>query len=166
MGGNFKGFPPVDNLEKVNPNFQVDPEAAHYAVNHWPVALVFAGREVGSVPSEVRAGEVLAETPPDNPVRRAYELFFGGEVRDRHVADLVTVLYAVRGLRDYWDIQTGGYMDLQPNMKFKWKLDRNKDHRYLLKKKINGECNDSYVESVLDNLLVQNPQFPKPGQNE
>lgn len=158
MGGNFIGYPPKDNLELGNVNFVMDSAATYYAIQHWPGELVFAGREVCSVPSGLSIGESLSETPENNPVRRAYELYFGGQLKNRHVADIATVLYAVRGLRDYWDIQTQGYMDLHPDMTFEWKFDHDRNQAYLLKKQRDGKPNDRYVESVLDSLLIQAPR--------
>jgi hypothetical protein len=158
MGGNFIGNPPKDDLKLSNVNFVYDSSAAYYAVHHWPTELVFAGREVCSVPSGLAIGESLSQTPPHNPVRRAYELYFGGRAKNRHVADLATVLYAVRGLQDYWDIQTKGYMDLHTDMTFEWKFDKDSNQAYLLKKtRYDGKPNDRYVESVLDTLLLHQP---------
>lgn len=158
MGGNFIGSPARDDLKLGNVNFFYDAAAAYYAIRHWPAELVFAGREVCSVPSGLAIGEHLSQTPHDNPVRRAYELYFGGTPKNRHVADLASVLYAVRGLRDYWDIQTNGYMDLHPDMTFEWKADRDSQQAYLLKKMRDGKPSDRYVESVLDTLLLKGPR--------
>jgi hypothetical protein len=158
MGGNFIGNPPKDNLSLGNTNFVGDASASYYAIHNWPRELVFAGREVCSVPSGLSIGESLIKTSPKNPIRRAYELYFGGSVKNRHIADLATVLFAVRGLRNYWDIQSKGYMDLQPDMTFEWKFEIDKNQSYLLKKLKGGKPNDRYVESVLDSLLIQSPQ--------
>lgn len=158
MGGNFMGNPPKDNLELGNVNFVMDSVATYYAIRHWPGEVIFAGREVCSVPSGLSIGESLSSTPENNPVRRAYELYFDGKLKNRHVADLVTVLYAVRGLRDYWDIQTNGHMNLHPDMTFEWEFDKDMNQAYLLKKQQDGKPNDRYVERVLDSLLVQAPR--------
>ena len=158
MGGNFIGNPPKDNLELGNVNFEKDSASTYYAIRHWPGDVVFAGREVCSVPSGLAIGESLSKTPVNNPVRRAYALYFDGKLKNRHVADLATVLYAVRGLRDYWDIQTTGYMNLHPDMTFEWEFDKDAKQAYLLKKQRNGKLNDEYVEQVLDSLLIQAPR--------
>lgn len=157
MGGNFIGSPPRDNLELGNVNFVRDSAATYFVIRHWPGQIVFAGREVCSVPSGLAIGESLLTTPAKNPVRRAYELYFDGKLKNRHVADLATVLYAVRGLRDYWDIQTNGHMNLHPDMTFEWEFDKDMNQAYLLKKQRDGKPNDHYVERVLDSLLVQAP---------
>jgi inosine-uridine nucleoside N-ribohydrolase len=159
MGGNFKGRPARDDKRvESNVNFERDAEAAYEAINGWPGPIMFVGREIGSVPSGLRAGRVLETTPASNPVRRAYELYFGGEVKDRHVADPTAVLYAVRGLRDYWDAETTGYMDLRPDTSFEWRYDRDGDQGYLLKKRAGGVPNDAYIVREIEALLVRPPR--------
>lgn len=150
MGGNFIGDPPKDDLSLGNVNFQRDAASAHFAIHHWPGEIVFAGREVCSVPSGLAIGSALAETPADNPVRRAYEHYFDGTARDRHVADLAAVLVAVRGLTDCWDLSANGRMDLCEDMTFAWIPDPAGKQRHLLKK----PGNDRHVERVLEVLLV------------
>lgn len=150
MGGNFVGNPPQDDLKLGNVNFQRDGASADYVIHHWPGEIVFAGREVCSVPSGLAIGADLAATPVDNPVRRAYELYFDGVAKNRHVADLATVLYAVRGLTDCWDLSAPGQMNLYPDMTFSWSFAENGRQRYLLKK----PDNDRHVEAVLNQLLI------------
>ena len=157
MGGNFIGSPPKDDLKLGNVNFQRDAASAFYVLHHWPGAIVFAGREIGSVPSGLTAGESLAKTPADNPVRMAYFHYFGAQ-KSRHVADLVTTLFAVRGSRDYWDISVPGTMDLHEDMTFEWQPQDGAAQSYLLKKWVDGHPNDRYIESVLDDLLTQAPK--------
>jgi hypothetical protein len=158
MGGNFIGNPPKDDLKLGNVNFQRDSASALYVIQNWPtsVPLVFVGREIGSVPSGLNAGASLAKTPPENPVRMAYFHYFGAQ-KSRHVADIVTTLYAVRGLRDYWDISPSGSMDLHSDMTFDWQPATDRHQSYLLKKSRDGKPNDRYIESALDELLVQPP---------
>jgi hypothetical protein len=158
MGGNFVGDPPKDDLKLGNVNFQRDAVSALFVIPRWPGPVVFVGREIGSVPSGLAIGESLAKTPAKNPVRRSYEHYFGGRARNRHVADLTTVLYAVRGLADYWDIETRGHMEIAPDVTFTWQPGEELDHAYLRKKRPGGQPNDRYIESVLDKLLIQPPR--------
>ena len=162
MGGNFIGNPPRDDLKLGNVNFTYDARAALEAIRDWPTPIVFVGREIGSVPSGLQIGASLARTPRENPVRAAYEAYFGGTAKNRHVADLVTVLYAVRGLRDYWDLETKGTMDLHADATFEWNFDRDSEQSYLLKKLRDGRPNDHYIEQILDELLTQPPRRPAP----
>jgi inosine-uridine nucleoside N-ribohydrolase len=157
MGGNFVGDPPRDDLKLGNVNFQRDADAALETIRDWPRPVVFVGREIGSVPSGLAIGASLAQTSPENPVRMAYQHYFGAP-KSRHVADLTTVLYAVRGLRDYWDIQTKGRMDLRADVTFDWQPGAEQGQAYLLKRKVDGQPNDRYIERVLDELLIQPPQ--------
>jgi hypothetical protein len=159
LGGNFRGHPALDDLKLGNVNFQRDAASALDVIQHWPpsVPVVFVGREIGSVPSGLQVGTCLATTPENNPVRMAYFYYFSGALKDRHVADLVTVLYAVRGLRDYWDIHSGGSMDLQPDMTFTWKSQPDRHQSYLLKKLHEGKPNDHEIEAVLAELLTRPP---------
>jgi hypothetical protein len=157
LGGNFIGSPPKDDLKLGNVNFQRDAASALYVVQHWPGRVVFVGREIGSVPSGLNAGECLAKTPPENPVRMAYFHYFGAQ-KSRHVADLVTTLYAVRGLRDYWEIGLPGGMDLHSDLTFEWQPGKESAQSYLVKKLRGGKPNDRYIESVLDELLTQPPR--------
>jgi hypothetical protein len=154
MGGNFIGDPPQDDLSLGNVNFQRDAASAHHAIHHWPGEIVFVGREVCSVPSGLAIGSALSNTPQDNPIRRAYEHYFDGTARDRHVADLASVLFAVRSLTDCWDLSAPGRMDLREDMTFSWIPDPAGRQRHLLKK----SGNDRHVESVLEALLVAPPK--------
>lgn len=158
MGGNFIGHPPRDDLRLGNVNFQRDAASAVEVIRNWPTPVVFAGREVCSVPSGLKIGASLARTPPENPVRRAYELYFDGQARDRHVADLAAVLYAVRGRRDCWDLSEPGRMDIQEDCTFTWHFDQAGLQSYLLKKPHGGQPNDRHVESVLEELLLRPPR--------
>lgn len=175
MGGNFVGRPAVDDLKLGNNNFTYDKDAALYAVGHWPGRVMFVGREIGSVPSGLKAGARLRELPESNPVRMGYQLYFGGVPKDRHVADPTTVLFAVRGLGDYWGAETTGYMDLRPDMTFRWRNGGGEGRLqgYLLKRKTDGRDNDRYVEQVIEDLMLQPPRErsdestrrPPPGGN-
>lgn len=161
MGGNFIGSPPRDDGRLGNHNFEYDAAAALHAVRHWPTPVVFAGREVCSVPSGLKIGADLAKTPAHHPVRVAYEKYFGGQAADRHVADPVSVLFAVRGQRDCWDLSEPGTMVLSPDMTFAWRADSKGRQRYLLKKTVNGVPNDRFVEGVLNALLLRPPRLSR-----
>jgi hypothetical protein len=155
MGGNFIGYPPKDDLALGNVNFCRDADSAFDVLHRWPTEIVFAGREVCSVPSGVRVGESLRGVPADHPVRRIYELYSGGKAEDRHVADLAAVLYAVRGTTDCWDISAPGKLKLERDMKFEWEFTSGGKQRYLLKKDNENGKNDRHVEATLNKLLIQ-----------
>lgn len=155
MGGNF-----WDAANPSNVNFSYDQESAHYAITRFPNKLTFIPREVASDPSPLRAGEELNETPPTNPVRTAYHKYFKRAKNiDRHCADLATVLYAVRGVRDCWDLHSTGSMKIAPNASFTWDETVERDHNYLVMKGGYGVyTNHVYVSSVMRTLLKQLPK--------
>jgi hypothetical protein len=157
LGGNFIGRPAADDLTLGNNNFTSDKEASLFAVRNWPGKLVFVGREIGSVPSGLKAGARLRELPEGNPVRAAYALWFGGEPRDRHVADQTAVLYAVRGPGAYWREERGA-MDLRPDMTFRWRPDPGGRQAYLVKQRGDGGAADREVERVIEALMMQPPR--------
>ena len=161
MGGNFIGKPATDDLSLGNVNFQKDSVATLTAIKNWPTRLVFVGRQIGSVPSGLKVGAHFRDLPADHPVRVAYEAYFKGVTQDRHIADPTTILFAVRGLRDYWDIESHGYMDLQPDMRFTWKYDHDSNQSYLLKRQVNGKPNDRQIEKVVEELVMTPPLHGK-----
>jgi len=149
MGGNFVGDPPKDDLKLGNVNFTREKVGALEAITRWPAPLVFVGREIGSVPSGLKIGARFKELPENHPVRVAYALYFGGVPKDRHVADPVTVLFAVRGLGNRWTLRDQGFMDLHPDMTFEWRLDHDSNQAFLLKK-----APDREIERELEGLLL------------
>jgi hypothetical protein len=159
MGGNFIGKPAKDDLALGNVNFQQDAAATYFAVRNWPGRLVFVGREVASVPSGLKVGARFKDLPPGHPVRVAYEAYFGGAARDRHIADPATVLFAVRGRRDCWDISGNGYIDLRPDMAFEWKCSADGNQAHLLKRKVAGKPNDRTIEAVVEALIMAPPKI-------
>jgi hypothetical protein len=158
MGGNFVGKPAHDDLKLSNNNFTLDRESSVYAIKHWPAPITFVGREIGSVPSGLKAGRGLEELAATNPVRRAYELYFDGKILDRHIADNTTVLAAVRGLGDWWEAETKGYMDIQPNCTFTWRYDGDRGQAYLLKKPGDTEKTDRRIERMVEELMRAEPK--------
>ena len=113
MGGNFPVDPGQDNV-----NFTRDPEPALYAIRNFPGNIVFCGREIGH---SIFLGDCLKSLPGSNPVRRAYELHRGrfGNSWDHHTADPCTVLFAVMGCADFFDIESGE-MDIHDDCSFVW----------------------------------------------
>lgn len=75
-------------------NWAMDRPSAAQVIRAWPGPLTVS--ELGqTIPTGAR---FAAAAPPDSPVRMAYEIFLGGPGRTRPSWDLVTALYAVRGL--------------------------------------------------------------------
>jgi hypothetical protein len=104
MGGQF---PPRDTPET---NIATHPVAAAHVARAWPTEIVWQGFEVGD---PVITGEALKDTPPTNPVRRAYEVrrFAGRPAIDggQPSYDQAAALYSARGPdQELWREERGG----------------------------------------------------------
>ncbi len=145
MGGNF----PVDTA-KDNVNFTRDGKAAFYTISHWPGEIIFVGREIGH---KIFIGEKLRQTDDSNPVRRAYQLHRDNACKsdwNHHTADPCTILFAVRGLRDYWSISDYGYVDIKEDCSFKWVESVDGNQRYIFQK-MDRRC----LGDIMEDLLVE-----------
>ncbi len=85
---------------------------------------------------------------------RAAASYEAGAPKDRHVADLCAVLFAVRGAGDRWDVERGGRLDLRPDMTFEWRSEPEGRHAYLLKKAVDTAAVDRRIERELEQLLT------------
>jgi hypothetical protein len=88
-------------------------------------------------------------------VRRAYQLHrerFALGHWNHHTADPCAVLYAVRGLRDYWDLEQGGSIDLHDDCSFRWKQDPGGKQAYLIQK-----MDRDTMGRIMEDLMVQPP---------
>ncbi|MBI1374003.1 MAG: nucleoside hydrolase [Phycisphaera sp.] len=111
-------------------NFKPDPESSAKAIAGWPTLVTFIGG--GAFAKSMSTGARLAELPADNPVRRVYELYFGGKAKDRHSADQLTVLIAVRGTDAPWQLVTEGHNHIFPNGTHEWRTTPdNPLHQYI-----------------------------------
>lgn len=127
-------------------NFESDPEAADTVVRTWPTPMVFSGFEIGN---EIQTGGVPGpETLPVplNPLRAAYRLFTGGPPRMSW--DLTAVLYAVRGLRDFWSLEAPGEIEVDAEGGNRWRPASAGRAGYLKRKK-----DPLYIAEELDGLL-------------
>ena len=104
----------------------------------------------------IRTGAGLKNTSEDNPVREAYRLATHEKWFNHSSWDQSSVLYAVRGLRDYWDACTVGKPIMYKNEDGKWASDwlasPDSDHSYLIAKN-----NISEVAKVIEDLMIQPP---------
>lgn len=111
-------------------NFKPDAESTVRAVSVWPTKITFTGG--GRFAESLATGRRLAELPEDNPVRRVYELYFGGAAKDRHSADQIAVMVAARGVGQPWKLVTEGHNHIFPNGTHEWRTEPdNPRHRYV-----------------------------------
>jgi inosine-uridine nucleoside N-ribohydrolase len=129
-------------------NFAMDAAATYAVIPGWPTPIVFGGYELGV---DIVTGAALQEkTPPDNPVRSAYQLYNGGVGRSSW--DLTAVYFAVRDLSDVWQLCGPGYNVVYPNGSNRWDPETDHAHYYL-----RNAISKAQIKALLDDLLTQPP---------
>ncbi|MBC7872798.1 MAG: nucleoside hydrolase [Ferruginibacter sp.] len=132
-------------------NIKIAPDAAKLVAETWPTPVVYSGNEIGKA---VRTGSrLLSETPENNPVRASFEghPFVDKTTKDRESWDQTAMLYAIRGLQDFWTVENNGYNFIDEAGKNEWRRDVDKDHSYLVMK------NAATVKKVIEDLMVAAP---------
>jgi hypothetical protein len=129
-------------------NFKFGGTQTAQAVNHWPTPILFSGWELGV---RIVTGAKLAQTPP-SPVRRAYELYCKPG-QGRNSWDQTSVLAAVRGSGDLWNIHRGGYNHVFDDGRNEWRSAPDKDHAYLMEKAKPAEA-----AKAIEDLMMQPPR--------
>lgn len=116
-----------------------DIESADYVINNWPTPIIFSGYEIGV---RVRTGNRLSETQIDSPLR-------GGYHADMSSWDLTSVMYAVEGIGDYWDIVRGdAYLEGGSNRFIE--NEANGARAYLVEK-----MDPELVADILENYMLE-----------
>ncbi|MBN2592946.1 MAG: nucleoside hydrolase [Sedimentisphaerales bacterium] len=130
-------------------NFHMDGAAAHKVISEWPGKIMFTGlgRDV------MTGARLVAEGPKDNPVPAFYRNFFkSNNVSERSSWDLIAVLYAVRGLSDYFDEVTMGKSVSQEDGSNQWVPGEPSNHAYLAYKMPQPD-----LAKVIEDLLLTPP---------
>lgn len=142
MGGRWPNSPKGEGEY----NFHMDGAAAYKVISDWPGKIMFTGlgKDVMS------GGRLVAEGPKDNPVPAFYRNFFKGhKVSERSSWDLIAVLYAVRGLSDYFTAVSEGKCVGQKDGSNQWISGRPSNHSYLVYKMPQAE-----LAAVIEDLLL------------
>lgn len=136
-------------------NFKPDAESTVRAIAAWPTKITFTGG--GRFAESLATGRRLAELPEDNPVRRVYELYFGGAAKDRHSADQIAVMVAARGVGHPWKLVTEGHNHIFPNGTHEWRTEPdNPLHRYISALAKGVEAAD--VAASFNKLMLHTPR--------
>lgn len=144
MGGHYPDSSLLPDGDEYN--FAMDAPATYAVVTRWPTPMIFSGFELGV---DIETGAALYEqTPPDNPVRVAYQLYTGGTARSSW--DLTAVDYAVRG--EGYNLCGGGYNEVAPNGHNQWNRSAVKPQAYLT-----AAVPKTQLEAHLNALLIQPP---------
>jgi inosine-uridine nucleoside N-ribohydrolase len=149
MGGRY----PRHLDPRVFGNFKTDPAATVEACRDWPVEVVFSG-----LGDNILTGSRLKQTRPENPVRRAYELYLGKQPA-RPSWDPIAVLYAVRPDAPFWRRRTEGYNHIFPNGTNEWRSEPDSPTHVLLELAPGA---DADVGRTIDELIIQPPRHRAP----
>jgi len=145
MGGRWPNSPKAEGEY----NFTMDGAAAHKVISDWPGRIVFTG--LGK--DVMTGGRLVAQGSKDNPVPAFYRNFFEGyNVSERSSWDLIAVLYAVRGLSDYFTTVSGGRCVSQEDGSNQWIPGVPSDHVYLDYRMPQRE-----LAAVIEDLLLTPP---------
>jgi len=145
MGGRWPNSP----KDEGEYNFTMDGAAAHKVISDWPGKIMFTG--LGK--DVMTGGRLVAQAPKDNPVPAFYRNFFEGyKVAERSSWDLIAVLYAVRGLSDYFTAVSAGTCVSQEDGSNQWIPHVPSHHAYLKYK-----MSPSELAVVIEELLLTPP---------
>jgi len=147
MGGKW----PNSGKDEGEYNFRMDPAAAHRVISDWPGKIMFTG-----LGKDVMTGaRLVAQGPKDNPVPVFYRNFFRGhKVSERSSWDLIAVLYAVRGLSDYFTAVSEGKCVGREDGSNQWIHGPPSNHSYLAYRMPQTE-----LAAVIEDLLLT-PSVP------
>lgn len=132
-------------------NFEQAPQAAAKVAESWPTPIVASGFEIGA---EIKTGARLqAETPAENPVRLAYELYQGAG-KDRESWDQTGVMAAVRGPEPLWSLSPLSLLSVEAkDGSNRTRTAGEGRFNYLVKK-----ANVPEVKRSIEDLMVQAPR--------
>lgn len=136
-------------------NFKPDAESTVKAIAAWPTLITFTGG--GKFAEMVATGKRLDEVPSDNPVRRVYEHYFGGKVKNRHSADQITVLVAARGTGSPWKLVTEGHNHIFPNGTHEWRSEENNPNHQYISALAEGVDPQEVIDTLDELILHQSP---------
>ena len=133
-------------------NIKICPDGAKLVAEKWPTPIVYSGFEIGV---KIMTGERLLTEAPDSPVRAAFNTNPDlDERKNRHSWDQTAVLFAVRGLKDYWTIGTGT-IQIADDGKNNW-MAGGKSRQYLIAKKPVPK-----MKKVIEDMMVAPPKTVK-----
>jgi hypothetical protein len=157
MGGQF---PPAAKPET---NIATHPEAARLVAAEWPTEVVWQGFEVGDA---VITGKTLIQSPPSNPVRRAYELRLFGKrpaiEGGQPSYDQAAALYAVRGTDpELWLEERGGRVVIDEAGFCRWVADAASPHVMVTR-----VCAPELLARQIEALMVAPPKNLTSGESK
>jgi inosine-uridine nucleoside N-ribohydrolase len=125
-----------------------DAQASQKVFHGWPTPILFSGFEIGV---DILTGKKLIARPgEDNPVKDAYAIALSqGDPDGRSSWDHTTVLVAVRGPADYFDVERGR-IAISDDGSNGWKPDPEGPHARLLPKMSRSDLADVIEDLMAD----------------
>jgi hypothetical protein len=124
-------------------------------IETWPTPVVFVGNEIAL---DLKVGwQKNREATEGNPARLAYKLFFKGAENPRSCADQAGVLYAIRGLGEFFKLHDTGHQTCDDKGTTAWseKPLPSLRHAYLVK----NEGVDEKISGAIESLMTQSPNI-------
>ncbi|PON13139.1 hypothetical protein C2W62_35930 [Candidatus Entotheonella serta] len=123
---------------------------AQNVIDKWPGKIVFSTYSIGAA---IRSGGKMQNAPAASPVRDAYWYFHKRRWgRLRASWDQTTVLYAVRGKRNYWSVNRKGGMQVDRNGRSQWQAKLKRNHSHLRRRMSPGA-----LARLFDDLMMAKP---------
>lgn len=132
-------------------NFLNDSVATESVVGNWPTPIVYEDAVLGDLIS----GRPLEQTPATNPVRKAYNVYSGGNGRQSW--DPIAVLYGVRGNAGLFRESEPGRNVISPGGANEWMSAADGHETYLIK-----AASDEQIALELNALMVKSPGIMGP----
>ncbi len=157
MGGHFN--PPGHTEWNISQKgrFKDGPRAGKAVIERWPTPVMWSDARIGVW---LHTGKRLEHTCRDNPVREAYRLALHDNWHHHASWDQSSVLFAVRGLRDYWFAHTAGrpvmYQNQDGNWATDWLASPDSDHSYMKVRKDVSE-----LSKIIEDLMIKPPAKSK-----
>lgn len=143
------GFP--EGTERFN--WQCHLPAADKVVNNWPVAMAVMPHGA----TVLTGARLQRESAPENPCRKAYEIYVKKDHRCRSSWDLCAALYAVRGAAPFFKDRTGYRISLDGETgAHTWTEDPDSKQIFIEQVKPDEE-----IAEALDALMVKPPRRGK-----
>ncbi|NHF58588.1 hypothetical protein FK220_004515 [Flavobacteriaceae bacterium TP-CH-4] len=155
MGGIY-----TEGLEK-EANFKHGgPGVSKYVIEHCPRPIIFNGGEIGGSQFGYSTGTRINEWPDGHILKAGYGYFFRNPPKWTGLAssdtiapwsiwDIITVQMAVTGAKDYFDVVSEGYNQLEEDGTNRWQSQPDKQHSYLVAKMDPKIYADTIIEPLL-----------------
>ena len=136
-------------------NTRLDPASTATVAIHWPGEIIWQGFEVGYA---IYTGAELKQAPPENPVRRAYELRPFRDLKaidqGKPSHDQAAVLIAVRGVEpELWKLSPPGYVVVDSEGNTEWRPRPEGNHHY-----VSIKPHPTRLEKIIGELMSVPPK--------